>query len=53
MNRRQHRGAPAGEEEGQPAAAQQPVLLAAGGQYRLDLAWAGLVVLVDVSTMTC
>jgi hypothetical protein len=34
----EHRGAPAGEEEGQPAATQQPVLLSAGGQQGVDLA---------------
>src|SRR6185437_9156654 len=44
----QHGGAPAGEEEGQPAGAQQPVLLSAGGQQGVDLAPARLVALVHV-----
>jgi hypothetical protein len=44
----QNRGTRAGEEEGQPAAAQQPELVAPGGQQRVDLAPARLVALVHV-----
>ena len=44
----QHRGAPAGEEERQPAAPEQPVFLAPRGQQCVDLAGLRLVGLVDV-----
>jgi hypothetical protein len=44
----QHRGVSAGEEEGQPAAAQQPVSPGLSGQHGVDLARVRLAGLVDV-----